>query len=222
MSDQGDHHSARREYDVASLARSTLPADPLILFGAWLAQALDAGAKDATAMALATADRSAVPAVRIVLLKDHSAAGFTWFTDYGSQKGQDIEHNPVASAVFYWRDFDRQVRISGPVARLDEKTSRAYFDSRPVDSRFSAAASNQSQPVADRVTLEERVAALRARYPTDDVPMPENWGGYRLQPQRIEFWQGREGRLHDRFLYTRIDSREGDSSADWHVERLQP
>ena len=222
MSDQGDHHSARREYDVASLARNTLPADPLILFGAWLSQALDAGAKDATAMALATADRSAVPAVRIVLLKDHSAAGFTWFTDYDSQKGVEIEQNPIASAVFYWRDFDRQVRISGPVGKLDVETSKAYFNSRPADSRFSAAASKQSQPVADRRTLEERVVALRASYPDDDVPMPENWGGYRLQPERIEFWQGREGRLHDRFLYSRSDSPSDSSTAVWLIERLQP
>ncbi len=214
MSEQGDHHGERREY-AGALTRATLPEDPLVLFGAWLEAALEAGAKDATAMALATASRDGVPAVRVVLLKSHGPDGFVWFTDYASQKGRELEANPQASLAFYWRDFDRQVRVTGTVGRVPTEESQCYFDSRPEESRFSAAASAQSQTVADRATLEARVAELRARHPDGNVPMPEHWGGYALTPRAIEFWQGREGRLHDRFRYER-------TSAGWAIARLQP
>ncbi|MEM8769839.1 MAG: pyridoxamine 5'-phosphate oxidase [Pseudomonadota bacterium] len=214
MSEQGDHHGERREY-AGLLTRATLPEDPLELFGAWLGAALDAGAKDATAMALATASVDGVPAVRIVLLKSHGPEGFIWFTDYLSQKGRELAANPQASLAFYWRDFDRQVRVTGTVGRVSAEESQAYFNSRPEESRFSAAASEQSQPVADRATLEARVAELRALHPDGDVPRPESWGGFVLAPESIEFWQGREGRLHDRFRYDR-------TTAGWEINRLQP
>lgn len=215
MTDRRDHGHRRREYRDGELSRDALPADPLDLFDRWLDQALAAEDTDATAMALATATPNGVPSVRIVLLKEHGPEGFIWFTDYSSRKGQDLAANPIASLAFYWREFHHQVRISGRVHKLDADRSRTYFQSRPADSRFSAAISDQSRPVADRGTLEARVAELRRQYPDDGVPMPDDWGGYCLNPDAIEFWQGRVGRLHDRFLYTRTDH-------GWHVQRLQP
>ena len=218
----GDSRSLRRDYGApGELRRATLPANPYELFSHWFDAVVASGAKDASAMALATVDAAAVPSVRIVLLKHFAAdtsdgpEGFCWYTDYRSRKGAELAANPVSSAVFYWRDFDRQVRITGSVSRVDAASSQNYFDSRPLDSRFSAAASEQSAAVANRQTLEDRVAALRARYPEGDVPRPADWGGFRLQPWSIEFWQGREGRLHDRFLYTK-------AAGAWSIERLQP
>jgi len=166
-------------------------------------------------MALATVSSVGIPSVRIVLLKEHGPAGFVFYTDGESQKGLELVANPNASAVFYWSEFHHQVRVTGKVERVDRETSAAYFDSRPEESRFSAAASEQSRPVPDRRTLEARVAALKTEYPDGRVPMPERWGGFRLVPSSIEFWQGREGRLHDRFRYV--------ADADgWQIERLQP
>ena len=215
MADERDLRSIRRDYAGAGLSRADLPAEPLSLFDRWLEQASKTGLRDATAMALATVDASAVPSVRIVLLKSHGPDGFVFYTDASSQKGRDLAANPNASAVFYWPELDHQVRVTGTVTRLDPEASAAYFETRPVESRFSAAASEQSQPVANRRTVEVREAALRARYPNGDVPMPQRWGGFRLVPRVIEFWQGREGRLHDRFRYTATD-------AGWEIERLQP
>jgi len=211
----GDHREQRREYAAGILSRADLPADPLELFGAWLSEAMATGAEDATAMALATASAGAEPSVRIVLLKEHGPDGFVWFTDYGSQKGQELAENPRAQLAFYWAAFSRQVRISGAVSQVAVADSRAYFATRPEDSRFSAAASDQSQPIGGREMLEARVAELRAQHPDGEVPMPEGWGGYCLAPTTMEFWQGREGRLHDRFRYTRAGSA-------WSVLRLQP
>ena len=210
-----DHGNERREYTAGVLRRAALPEDPLDLFGAWLEEAIRVEATDATAMALATASAQGEPSVRIVLLKAHGPDGFVWYTDYGSQKGLELEENPRASLAFYWREFSRQVRISGTVSRVEERESRAYFASRPEESRFSAAASDQSQPILDRSMLEARVADLKARHPDGQVPMPDGWGGYRLTAGRIEFWQGREGRLHDRFRYER-------TASGWEVQRLQP
>lgn len=212
---RGDYRGHRREYRDGTLSRDRLPVDPLVLFGDWLDQAVASGATDATAMALATATAQGIPSVRIVLLKEHGPDGFVWFTDYGSRKGRELAANPVASLVFYWREFSHQVRVSGPVEMVARAQSEAYFASRPADSRFSAAASDQSRPVADRQTLEARVAELRRQHPDEQVPVPDDWGGYRLTPETMEFWQGREGRLHDRFLYTR-------SATGWLIERLQP
>lgn len=215
MSEHHDQRGERREYDAHSLSRAQIDEDPIAQFGHWLRDAKDAEIKDATAMALATADAAGMPAVRIVLLKHFDAEGFCWYTDRESHKGEELAANPQASLLFYWRDFDRQVRISGKVERLDETHSDQYFHERPAGSRFSAAASQQSQAVDSRATLEARVAALQAQYPNDEVPRPERWGGYRLIPASFEFWQGRESRLHDRFRFVRT----GDN---WLIERLQP
>jgi pyridoxamine 5'-phosphate oxidase len=138
-----------------------------------------------------------------------------WYTDYRSQKGRELAHNPQASCLFHWRELDRQVRISGSVEELDDAAAAAYFDSRPADSRFSAAASCQSAPVESRETLETRVADLRRQFADGRVPRPAQWGGYRLIPRSYEFWQGREGRLHDRFRFARVDGA-------WVAQRLQP
>ncbi|MGD8417197.1 MAG: pyridoxamine 5'-phosphate oxidase [Pseudomonadales bacterium] len=215
MTEPRDHHHRRREYEDGVLSRDRLPEDPLTLFGHWLDQALASGATDATAMALATATPDGAPSVRIVLLKEHGPAGFVWYSDYTSRKGEELAANPRAALVFYWREFNHQVRIAGTVAKLDEAASRVYFESRPEESRFSAAASRQSRPVADRATLQAAVDGLRRAHPDGRVPMPSHWGGYVLTPESFEFWQGREGRLHDRFLYTRVPG-------GWKIQRLQP
>ncbi len=212
MKDQRDN---RREYDAPGLRRSDLADDPLVQFERWFRAAVSADVKDATAMALATAARDGTPGLRIVLLKHFDADGFCWYTDYRSAKGRDLTENPVAACVFHWREFERQVRIRGPVTRLGAAEADAYFASRPAQSRFSAAASEQSAPIASRHELEAKVAELKRQHPDGAVPRPRDWGGYRLQPDSYEFWQGREGRLHDRFRYQRAD-------AGGRVERLQP
>jgi pyridoxamine 5'-phosphate oxidase len=210
-----DQRDTRRDYRAPPLRRSALADDPLQQFQQWFGDALEAELPDPTAMALATASADGQPAVRIVLLKHFDADGFCWYTDYRSAKGRDLAANPRASCLFYWNALHRQVRISGAVEKLDPASATAYFASRPEDSRFSAAASWQSTPVASREALEAQVAELRRRHPDGAVPKPAEWGGYRLRPEAFEFWQGREGRLHDRFRFTR-------SASGWQVERLQP
>jgi len=210
-----DQKHNRREYAHGALRRADLAADPLMQFKAWMDQALAAELTDATAMALATADADGRPSNRIVLLKEFSSAGFTWFTDYRSRKGADLQANPHAALLFYWREFERQVRISGAVEKLSREDSASYFATRPQDSRLAAAASHQSAAVNDRQVLEQAVVTLAQQYPDGNVPLPEQWGGYRLVPASFEFWQGREGRLHDRFSYVLQAGR-------WQIERLQP
>jgi pyridoxamine 5'-phosphate oxidase len=210
-----DQRHTRRDYVSAPLRRGTLAMDPIAQFQQWFSEAIDAAVEDVTAMALATATRDGEPSVRIVLLKHFDDDGFCWYTDYRSRKGVELAVNPRASCLFHWGQLHRQVRISGAVEKLDVDAADAYFASRPLDSRYSAAASQQSAPIANRELLEARVADLRSRYPDGSVPRPPQWGGYRLRPDTYEFWQGREGRLHDRFRFT--------LAADgWQVDRLQP
>ncbi len=225
--DQKDQRGTRREYHSGNLARSDLASDPLSQFKTWLDAAIASGATDATAMALATSaiaetqsGTQAIPSVRIVLLKHFDDDGFCWYTDYRSQKGEEIANNPFASALFYWHEFERQVRITGPVEKLTETESQRYFLERPAESRYAAAASEQSAIIDSRTTLEKRVAELEENYPDGSVPRPELWGGYRLQPVEYEFWQGREGRLHDRFRFSRSNSSR--NKKGWTVVRLQP
>jgi pyridoxamine 5'-phosphate oxidase len=210
-----DQRQTRRDYVAAPLRRSNLTEDPLEQFQHWFSDAMTAGVEDVTAMALATANGDGTPSVRIVLLKHFDEDGFCWYTDYRSGKGTDLAVNPRAACLFHWAPLHRQVRISGNVEKLDENSALEYFASRPEDSRFSAAASQQSAPIDNRERLEARVAELRSRYPDGSVAKPPDWGGYRLRPEAYEFWQGREGRLHDRFRFTR-------AAAGWRVERLQP
>lgn len=206
-----DHHQIRREYHGRALNREDLVTDPHEQFSAWLQSALDDGLVDATAMSLATANRNGQPSVRIVLLKAHSAAGYVFYTDGRSQKGSELAANPRAEMLFHWREHERQVRISGTVNAIPRDESVAYFASRPIASRQSAAASHQSADIQNREALEAKVAALDV----DALECPEQWGGYRLVAERFEFWQGRENRLHDRLVYHR-------SGDQWVIKRIQP
>ena len=182
-----------------------------------------AGSKTATlseipepnAMTLATAGPDGRPSARIVLLRGYDARGFVFFTNYESRKGRELEANPHAALVFHWHDLERQIRIEGPVERTSAEESDAYFETRPVGSRMGAWASRQSEVIADRKTLEDRVRALELEYPDGQVRRPDYWGGYRVIPSVIEFWQGRPSRLHDRLRYTR-------SAHGWFIERLSP
>ena len=190
-------------------------ADPLTLFGAWYAAAERAGIYLAEAAALGTASRDGMPSVRMVLLKGFDARGFCFYTNYESRKGRELEANPCAALTFHWAVLERQVRIEGSVARLPEAESMAYFSSRPRGSRIGAWASRQSEVLDRRETLEARVRETERRFPGGEVPLPPFWGGYRLVPARIEFWQGRVNRLHDRVLFER-------TASGWESRRLYP
>ncbi len=189
--------------------------EPWVCFEAWLAEAGAAGEPEPTAMALATADARGVPSVRLVLYKGRDGDGLRFFSGYTSRKGRELEENPRAAVVFHWPRLARQVRVEGGVQRLSAAASDAYFASRPRQSRLAAVASPQSQPVASREALSERFAAAQQAYAGVEVPRPETWGGYRLLPERWEFWVGAKHRLHDRWEMTRAQGR-------WRTVRLGP
>jgi len=192
-----------------------LSQDPLELFEHWFAEAKRAGVEVPEAMTLATATGGGVPSARMVLLKGADEDGFVFYTGYGSRKSEELEQNPRAALVFYWRPLGRQVRVEGSVERVSELESAAYFETRPRGSQLAAWASLQSRPLGGREELDRRYAGLEREYEGRDVPLPPHWGGYRLHPEAIEFWEHRENRLHDRVRYTR--EREG-----WKTERLSP
>ena len=206
----------RREYARARLDEADVSHDPIVEFSRWFAEAGDAHIPDHTAMTLATATTDGTPSARIVLLKAFDERGFVFFTDYRSRKGAELEANPRAALVLYWGPLDRQVRITGRVTRTTQEESERYFRSRPLGSRLGAWASHQSRVSPGRAALEADLREVEARFGDGEVPLPEHWGGYRVVPEVIEFWQGRESRLHDRIRY----SREG--GARWKVERLSP
>ena len=206
----------RREYVAGGLRRDMLNECPLQQFEQWLQQAVDAGRDDPTAMALATVDASGMPWQRIVLLKGLSAEGFVFYTNLGSAKAQAIASNPRVSLLFPWNALDRQVIVAGTARKMTLAESTAYFLSRPRDSQIAAWASRQSRPVSTRALLEEQFQAIKRKFSDGDIPMPDFWGGYRVRPERIEFWQGGEHRLHDRFLYT------ANGEGGWAIEQLQP
>jgi pyridoxamine 5'-phosphate oxidase len=205
----------------ASLTERDVAADPFEQFRRWMDEATIAPhTGEANAMTLATAAADGSPSARVVLLRGFDHRGFVFFTDYRSRKGAELAANPRAALVFYWGALERQVRVTGTVAPVASEESDAYFRSRPAGSRVSASASHQSSVIADRATLERRVAALVATYgDAADIPRPPYWGGYRVSPQVFEFWQGRANRLHDRIRY-RHDA--GDPAAGWRIERLSP
>lgn len=205
----------RKQYNLKTLERPDLASDPLMQFEAWFSDALAAEILEPNAMVLATADADGKPSARVVLLKGVQDGGFVFYSNYHSRKGQDIAANPHAALVFNWLDLERQVRIEGSVQKVPQEVSKGYFHSRPRGSQLGAWVSKQSQVISGREVLDERLAKLEQRYP-DAVPLPDFWGGYLVLPQRIEFWQGRNNRLHDRFVY--------DLQADgaWVLERLSP
>ncbi|MFN2328288.1 MAG: pyridoxamine 5'-phosphate oxidase [Chromatocurvus sp.] len=208
--------SYRREYTAGGLTRDALDVSPLRQFEQWLEQAVNAGLSDPTAMSLATRDADGNPWQRIVLLKGISNGGFVFYTNYRSNKARAIAEDPRVSLLFPWNELDRQVIVAGVAEKMSMTESARYFLSRPRESQIAAWASRQSRPVPARAALEAEVSRLRARFAAGEVPVPDFWGGYRVVPHRVEFWQGGEHRLHDRFVYKRT---EDDS---WEVEQLQP
>jgi pyridoxamine 5'-phosphate oxidase len=205
------HFAKRNDYGLGCLSEESCGSNPIRQFEKWLADAQAADLKEPTAMVLATAG----PSARVVLLKEIGENGFVFYTNYDSRKGQEIKTNPNCALTFYWAELERQVRIEGRAEPVERKKSEEYFRSRPRASQLGALASHQSEVIASRVELEQRFSELEARYP-DDVPVPANWGGYCVRPERIEFWQGRANRLHDRILYRRK------GEGEWCRERLSP
>ena len=199
------------------LDESDIDPDPFVQFDSWMRTALAAGLRMPNEMTLATADARGRPAARIVLLKGVDREGFTFFTNYASRKGKQLSENPHAALVFYWAELERQVDVTGRVVKISVEESDAYWRTRPPKSRRAAWASRQSEVIQSRAELEERVRAIEQRFPDDDdIPIPPHWGGFRLAPDTIEFWQGRPDRLHDRLIYRRV-ARMG-----WLIERLSP
>jgi len=205
----------RRDYARESLSRSSVAHNPFVQFSKWMDEALNSKIIDANAMILSTVDAECRPSSRVVLLKGFDEDGFTFFTNYESKKGRDLAANPKAVLHFFWPELERQVNIRGAAEKVSSAESEAYFKSRPVESRIGAWASSQSTVIESRKELETRVQELQARYAEADVPLPPFWGGYRLTPDRFEFWQGRPSRLHDRICYEPADS-------GWSITRLAP
>ena len=203
----------RTDYQKSKLNVKDLTEEPIILFQQWLSQAITYS-NDANAFVLSTVNSNGVPSSRVLLLRDATKKGFSFFTNYSSRKSQEIEVNPNVCMNFFWPEMERQVRINGSISRLSEQESDDYFNSRPYESRIGAWCSPQSQVIESREVFENKIQELKKKYP-NEVPRPENWGGYTIVPNEIEFWQGRASRLHDRFLY----SKEGEN---WTINRLAP
>jgi pyridoxamine 5'-phosphate oxidase len=207
----------RREYAMSGLREVDADPDPIRQFGKWFTEAVgaSAGDDDPNAMTLATATRDGIPSARIVLLKGFDASGFAFFTNYDGAKARELAANPQAALCFWWHRLERQVRITGTVSKVSRSESESYFAQRPRGSQLGAWVSHQSQVVSSRQVLEDELARLEKMHDGKPVPTPPNWGGYRLKPQTIEFWQGRPNRLHDRLRYRREDDA-------WKIERLSP
>jgi len=205
----------RQDYRSASLAESDVDQNPFIQFEKWFKEAVNARLFEPNVMTFATADLAGRPSARILLLKGFDENGFVFFTNYDSKKGKELAENPQAAMVFFWGDLERQVRIEGTITKVDAEESTAYFHSRPKGSQIGATASPQSSVIPNREVLEDRVTVLTEEFSEKEVPRPANWGGYRLKPDLIEFWQGRSSRLHDRINYKAVDGA-------WIINRLAP
>lgn len=206
----------RKDYQLQGLRETDVDVSPFRQFQVWFDQALASQLPEPNAMTVATATQSGKPSARIVLLKGFDERGFVFYTNYQSHKGQELADNPQAALVFWWAELERQVRIEGRVEKVSEQESDEYFHSRPFNSRLGAWASEQSQVIESRAVLEQRAQELKTKYENSDVPRPSHWGGLRVIPTSIEFWQGRSSRLHDRLLYRLLDN------GSWLIERLSP
>jgi pyridoxamine 5'-phosphate oxidase len=206
----------RREYSIKPLNRTDLDADPFRQFDGWFQEALEVEAMDANAMSIATASGSGQPSLRTVLLKYYDATGFVFYTNLGSRKAGEIDDNPQVALLFYWHELHRQVKITGTAMPISAAENLKYFSRRPRDSQLGAWVSRQSSIISSRSVLENTFAQMKEKFAKGEVPLPSFWGGYRVEPSGIEFWQGREGRLHDRFIYSR------EKADNWKIERLAP
>ncbi len=206
----------RREYTFQGLSETDVNPNPFEQFKLWFDQALAARLPEPNAMTIATASLDGKPSARMVLLKDYDERGFVFYTNYDSQKGQHLRENPWGAIIFWWAELERQVRIEGRVEKVSEAESEAYFRSRPQGSQLGAWVSDQSQIIDSREVLEERLQQLKEKYENQEVPRPPHWGGFRVIPDKIEFWQGRPSRLHDRLLYQR------EENGTWTIQRLSP
>ena len=206
----------RQDYTLQDLNETEVDPNPVIQFQKWFDQACSAQLPEPNAMTIATVNSEGKPSARMVLLKDYDQKGFVFYTNYNSQKGQELTANPYAAIVFWWAQLERQVRITGSVEKISACESDQYFQSRPFNSRLGAWTSNQSEIISSREVLEQRLQELQVKYQDLDVPRPPHWGGFRVIPAEIEFWQGRSSRLHDRLLYTLCDD------GSWKIQRLSP
>jgi pyridoxamine 5'-phosphate oxidase len=206
----------RKEYKLQTLSENDVQKDPISQFDKWWQEAVRAGIDEVNAMTLATASADGMPDARIVLLKGFDTKGFSFFTNYNSSKGHQLLENPRATLVFFWKELERQVRISGLVSLVSEKVSNEYFNSRPEGSRLGAWASPQSEVIENRQWLEENENKLREEWAGNSVTRPPHWGGYLIKPVRMEFWQGRPSRLHDRILFSLQET------GHWKIQRLAP
>ncbi len=215
MTEPLDLENLRRDYRTRPLKRTDLATDPIIQFQQWFTEALDASVLDVNAMSIATVAGDGQPSLRTVLLKHFDSDGFVFYTNLDSRKAREMGGNPRVALLFYWAELSRQVRISGTVSRVSAAESLRYFLTRPRDSQIGAWVSEQSRVVEGRQFLETKFNELKARFAAGEVPLPAFWGGFRVAAQTIEFWQARENRLHDRFLYSR-------TTAGWTIDRLAP
>jgi len=214
MQENDQLKNMRLSYEQDQLLESNINKNPFQQFKLWFDLVVKANLIEPNAMTIATATKNGIPSARMVLLKEFDETGFTFFTNYGSRKGKELLENPFASLLFWWREFERQVRIEGKIVKISRKESEEYFNLRPLKSRYGALASNQSEVVESREVLEKRFADLEKQF-GDNPLTPENWGGYKLIPNKFEFWQGRRDRLHDRIVYEK-------DKDDWKIYRLQP
>ncbi len=205
----------RNDYSLRELSREKVDSDPFTEFRIWMDEALGSQVNEPTAMTLSTVASDGRPSSRVVLLKGYDSSGFVFFTNYNSRKGRELAENPYAAVNFFWPELERQVNISGRTSKVSAEESDEYFGSRPFTSRVGAWASNQSEIIDSRMTIMFKAAKLLVRYASGNVPRPPHWGGFRLVPDRFEFWQGRESRLHDRICYELKDN-------SWEIVRLSP
>lgn len=208
-------YALRNDYQTNSLDEETAKRNPFEQFEIWLNEAISGGADEPNAMVITTADAHGKPSSRIVLLRGYDKNGFVFFTNYNSQKAQNIAENPQASILFYWAKLERQIRIEGAISKTSRRLSKDYFATRPRESQIGAWASDQSSEISSRSELEEKIIEIDKRFAGKGVPCPDFWGGYVLKPDSFEFWQGRKSRLHDRLCYIK-------SGSKWKIERLSP